>query len=243
YDPRGDGRAIEVVGDLATAQHIAVLVPGVGWDLAKLLADGGRDPSGPLFDARALVGQAHRLDPAARVAAVAWLGYDPPEGIDLQAVRSERAVAGAGVLARFVAGLRATAGTAATITLICHSYGAVVCGHAVAAGATGVPLSTVDDLVVLAAPGLDVANRSALVGAGRVWAARAVGDPIRFTPFVRVAGLGHGADPTGAGFGALVLRTGSARGHGGYYRPGTESLTNLARVLLRTMPEVSNVDS
>src|SRR5262245_60660295 len=35
YDPRGDGRIAQVVGDLATADRIAVLVPGVDNTLAN----------------------------------------------------------------------------------------------------------------------------------------------------------------------------------------------------------------
>jgi Alpha/beta hydrolase len=229
YDPRGDGRIAEVVGDLGSARSVAVLVPGVGWDLAGLLAAGGRAPAGPVAAARSLLAEAHRLDPAARVAAVVWLGYDPPERIDLQAVRSERAVGGAGPLARFVTGLPAPARP----VLVCHSYGAVVCARAVRAGAPAT------DLVALAAPGLDVADVAALHTGARVWAARAASDPIRFTPFVRLAGLGHGADPTGPAFGARVLRTGSARGHDGYFAAGTESLTNLARIVLGRIPEVT----
>ncbi|MBM0280156.1 alpha/beta hydrolase, partial [Micromonospora tarensis] len=34
FDRRGDGRAVEVLGDLAGADRIAVLVPGVGSTLA-----------------------------------------------------------------------------------------------------------------------------------------------------------------------------------------------------------------
>jgi hypothetical protein len=75
--------------------------------------------------------------------------------------------------------------------------------------------------------------------APRVWTARVADDPIRFTPFVRIAGLGHGADPTGPGFGARLFRTGTAHGHGGYFVPGTESLTNLARIALGRTAEVT----
>jgi Alpha/beta hydrolase len=228
YDPRGSGRAIVVLGDLDAARRIAVLVPGSGWHLANLLGPAGRTGNHPLAAAHFLFDEAYRLDPAARVAVVVWLGYDPPAGVD----RSERAVTGAAALRRFVAGLPA----AAAVTLVCHSYGAVVCGRA----APGLPVS---DLVALAAPGLDASTVDDLHSTARVWAARNPDDPIRFVPHVRVAGFGHGADPVDPGFGARVFRTGTAHGHEGYYTPGTESLTNLARILLGMASAVTRADA
>jgi Alpha/beta hydrolase len=231
YDPRGDGQVIEVFGDLESARHVAVIVPGSGWSLRNLTGTGGRrHGADPIAAAEALRGQLERLDRAARVAVVMWLGYDPPERIDRQAMRSERAEAGARALSRFVQGLP----PGAHVSLLCHSYGAVVCGHA----AAGVRVA---DLVALAAPGMDVASARALGTSARVWAARVGNDPMRWVPYARVAGFGHGADPTGRRFGARVLRTGTASGHDGYYTPGTELLTNLARIVLERTSEVTLV--
>jgi hypothetical protein len=39
YDPRGDGRVILVLGELASARRVAVIVPGSGWSLRKLLGE------------------------------------------------------------------------------------------------------------------------------------------------------------------------------------------------------------
>ena len=230
YDPRGDGRVIEVFGDLGSARHVAVIVPGSGWSLRNVTGGVTRHGADPVAGALALRDQARRLDPAARVAVVMWLGYDTPERIDRQAMRSDRAVAGARALSRFVQGLP----PGAHVSLLCHSYGAVVCGRAAATAGVG-------DLVALAAPGMDVPSVRALRTAARVWAARVADDPMRFVPYARVAGFGHGADPTGQRFGARVLRTGTARGHGGYYAPGTELLANLARIVLDRTSEVTLV--
>jgi hypothetical protein len=232
YDPRGDGRVVQVFGDLGSATEAAVLVPGSGWDLPKLLAGTGRRGADPIAAARALLGEARRLDHAARVAVVVWLGYDAPEGIDRQVMRSERAAAGAPALARFVEGLAPTT----RVSLLCHSYGAVVCGSALAAGARA------DQLVALAAPGMGIRSARTLGGAARLWAARIADDPIRFVPDVIVGGFGHGADPTTPGFGARVFATGAASGHDGYYAPATESLGNLARIVLHRPSEVTLVD-
>jgi hypothetical protein len=223
----GNGRAIVVLGDLAAARHIAVLVPGMGWNPTNLLGAAGQAGNHPLAAAHAILDEAHRLDPAAAVAVVVWLGYQPPDGLDPQAVVSARAEAGAPALRRFVDGLPGAAG----VTLVCHSYGAVVCGHA----APGVRAG---DLVALAAPGLDVSTVDELHTKATVWVARTPDDPIRFVPHVRVGGFGHGADPLAIG--ARVFQTGSARGHEGYYAPGTESLTNIARIVLGRTAEVSD---
>jgi hypothetical protein len=228
YDPRGDGRVIEVFGDLESARHIAVIVPGSGWTLRNVTRTGRRAGADPVAAAQALRDQLRRLDPAARVAVVMWLGYDTPERIDRQAMRSERAVAGARALSRFVRALP----RGAHVTLLCHSYGAVVCGRAAAGVEVG-------DLVALAAPGMDVTSARGLRTSARVWAARVANDPMRWVPHVRVAGFGHGADPTGRPFGARMLRTGTASGHDGYYTPGTELLANLARIVLDRPSEVT----
>jgi hypothetical protein len=231
YDPRGDGRVVEVFGDLASARNLAVMVPGSGWTLRNLMGNRKRHGADPVAGAIALRDQLRRLDPDAGVAVVMWLGYDAPEGIDRQAARSERAIAGAAALARFLAALPPSA----HVSRLCHRSGAVVGGRAAATPG-------IDELVALAAPGMDVGSAAALRTRARVWAARVPDDPMRFVPYTRAGPFGHGADPTGPGFGARVLRTGTAHGHGGYYAPGTELLANLARIVLDRPAEVTLVD-
>lgn len=230
YDRRGDGTVIEVLGDLATAEHVAVIVPGTGWRLGNTLRTRSRAPMHPVRVAMALLAETGRLDRSAAVAAVVWLGYDAPEAVDRQAMRSERAQAGAPRLARFLDGLPG----GAHVSVLGHSYGAVVCGLAT-------PVLPADEVVALAAPGMRASTAGELRIARRVWAARTGDDYIRFAPSLRVAGFGHGPDPVGPQFGAMVFRTTGAHGHDGYYRPGTESLTNLARIVLGRAPQVSLV--
>ncbi|MGI8334631.1 alpha/beta hydrolase [Actinomadura scrupuli] len=233
YDPRGDGRVIEVFGDLATARHIAVIVPGSGWDLGKIMhtdpRSSGQHNANPVVAAMALRAEMARLSPGTGTAVVVWLGYDAPEGIDRQAARSERAVAAAPALTAFLSDLPG----AARITLIGHSYGTVVCGHALRGGGRA------DDVVALASPGMDAGSAGDLGTGARVWAARISDDLIGLTPHVRFGGYGHQTDPITPAFGARVFSTGAARGHGGYYSPGTESLANLARIALGRTADVS----
>ena len=69
FDPAGDGRAAEVFGDLTSARHVAVVVPGMNNDLNNFT--GG--------DAERVQHQASLFDPD-QVATIQWLGYDTPEG-------------------------------------------------------------------------------------------------------------------------------------------------------------------
>jgi pimeloyl-ACP methyl ester carboxylesterase len=232
YDRRGDGRIIEVFGDLASAEHIVVIVPGSGWDRHAILTRTGPEKANPVAGAQALRAEMLRQAPSARVAVVVWLGYDTPENIDRQAARSERAIPGARDLTRFVAGLPGTA----PVSLVGHSYGTVVVGRAAAHS----PRAT--EVVALASPGMDTGSAPGLDTRARVWAARVPGDPIGYSPHVRLGGYGHGTDPIDPRFGARIFRTGSAQGHGGYYAPGTESLANLARIALGRTPEVTLVE-
>jgi hypothetical protein len=64
----------------------------------------------------------------------------------------------------------------------------------------------------------------------RVWAVRDSDDWIEDVPHLEVGGLGHGADPMSAEFGARVLSARGAQGHTGYFVPGTDSLRNFAEI-------------
>jgi len=72
----------------------------------------------------------------------------------------------------------------------------------------------------------------------RVWAGRAEGDWMRYVPNVRFAGVGFGADPVSAGFGALRFDAGAGP-HSGYLRPGSLALRNLALIALGRTAEVT----
>ncbi|CCH34729.1 alpha/beta hydrolase [Actinosynnema sp. NPDC047251] len=202
-----DGAAAEVdrvrvFGDLATARHVAVVVPGSDVDGARFDRTVGRM-------ARSLHGAVGRSD----VAVVAWLGYETPSGVGVDAAGGRLARAGAGSLARYVRGLPGQ------VHLLCHSYGSVVCAL------SGVEVA---DVVFLGSPGVRVASAGDL--RARVWAARGADDWTRWVPEVRIGDLGHGVDPTSAAFGARVFDPGSARRHDQYFDPGTESLRVLARI-------------
>jgi pimeloyl-ACP methyl ester carboxylesterase len=229
YDP-DDGTAVEAIGDLDTATRVAVLVPGVGTRLADFDRGlGGVARRAPAVQARALYARMRGIDPAARVAVVAWLGYVPPSGLNLAAVREDRARTGARALVAFVRALLARRPGAA-VTLVGHSYGALVVGLAAP------HLPQVHDLVVLGAPGMG-ADRASALGGARVYSALARPDWMRRVPQLRLLGFGHGRRPSSPGFGATPLPTAGVAGHDYYLVPGSATLAAAADVVLGQPPD------
>ncbi|MGR6920118.1 alpha/beta hydrolase [[Actinomadura] parvosata] len=248
---KGDGQAIEVVGDLATARTVIVYVPGSGQSL------GSFDSSyeGPGRAARALHDAAAAIEPGTAV--IGWLGYDPPDLINPEIVTIWPAERGAERLRAFLTALdraledRAAQGAQAQgdraqgdrtqedrtlgereqgergvpeqvrISLVCHSYGSVVCGRAVAG-------LRVADLVVTGSPGLGAATAGDLRTGARVWAGLGSRDDV-WRPGVELGPFGFGADPVSPGFGARVFDAGDAT-HGTYLRPGSPALKRIARI-------------
>ncbi|MEV1333587.1 alpha/beta hydrolase [Micromonospora costi] len=226
FDPRGDGRAVEVRGDLATAERIVVLVPGVGSTLRDFDRGlGGVPRRAPAVQADELYRAARATDPDARVAVLAWLGYDPPDGV-LGGAATADARRGAAALRDLLRGLAAHR-PSATLTLVGHSYGAVVVGMA----AAGAP-AQVTDVVSLGGVGAGVDRAASLGPARRVWAAEAPDDWIRRIPEVRLPGLGHGRRPADPAFGARPLPVTGVHGHDGYLVPGSATLAAVASVAL-----------
>ncbi|MFJ7069521.1 alpha/beta hydrolase [Streptomyces sp. NPDC101115] len=208
YDPRGRGQAVLVYGDLAKAEHVAVIVPGSDVDAGNLA---------PLTRKATALREAT----GGRTAVVAWAGYTTPVGVGLDAASGDLAEAGAARLVRFTEGLDAVG--AAEPSLFCHSYGSVVCGLAA-------HRLKAKDLVAVASPGMRADDVAALDTSARVWAAKDPTDWIDRVPNVEFAGLGHGTDPTSPEFGARPVPAADALGHDGYFAPGTESLRAFAAI-------------
>ncbi|MFC5720977.1 alpha/beta hydrolase [Streptomyces gamaensis] len=224
FDAR-HGTAVEVVGNLAAARRVAVLVPGANTTLDtfgsadlgtyKHLAGG----------ARVLHEEMRRQSPDTPVAVVAWLGYRAPAAFSVELLTTDRAERGAPELRRFVGDLERVA-PSARISLLCHSYGSVVCGRA----AHGLHAA---DMVFYASPGTGADRASELRTEARVWAGVGSNDWIAHVPNASVnllcTTLGLGADPASATFGARRFDAGRAR-HDNYLRPGSVALTSMARI-------------
>ncbi|MGW7045267.1 alpha/beta hydrolase [Streptomyces avermitilis] len=230
FDGRGRGRAVEVFGDLATADRIAVLVPGSDTTLDTY----GRFRAGALALHK-------RTGP--RTAVIAWLGYETPRTISTTALTATRAKEAAPRLRSFIGELRDLRElsenrglhTSPHISLLCHSYGTVVCARA--AGDLDV-----DDIALLGSPGTGADSAAALHTPARVWASRGADDWVADVPHTRAdlfgTTVGFGTDPVSPSFGAHVFAAGDG-GHSDYFRPGSVSLDNLARIVLGDTSEVT----
>ncbi|GGV85396.1 hypothetical protein GCM10010294_64890 [Streptomyces griseoloalbus] len=220
FNPSGSGRVAEVFGDLREAERVSVVVPGADTDLLTFQRT-HRKYAAPVGMAESLYAAERYADPTTRTAVIAWADYTAPSGLGMDAATAMRAEDGA---LRLDAMLRGLPGKA-PVSLFCHSYGSVVCGVA----AHALP-DRVADIAVAGSPGMRVEKASQLHTGARVWAMRDADDWIQDVPNMELGGLGHGADPVAAGFGARVLSAREAKGHAGYFEPGTDSLRNFAEI-------------
>ncbi|MFF2025132.1 alpha/beta hydrolase [Streptomyces sp. NPDC058171] len=213
FDGRDGGRSVEIVGDLARADRLAVLVPGAGtsvdsyWRLQK----------GAIALQRQL---------GDRAAVVAWLGYRTPVTVSLTAAMAKSAEEAAPELRSFMDELHRMKPAART-SLLCHSYGSVVCARA----ASGLKAS---DLVLYGSPGTGYDDAAALGTDATVWAGRSSGDWTEDIPNVQLwtpfGSVGFGTDPVSPEFGAKVFATGDGS-HSDYLRSGSPALRNMARIV------------
>jgi hypothetical protein len=221
FNPSGQGVAAMVIGNLATATRVAILVPGSDTTLATFFSRGSSSPGG---GAEALAAEAHRLEPFSpgeRLAIIAWLGYPTPATLSPGVMTSGDAGQGAQALRPLVTAL---AQHGDQVALLCHSYGSVVCGLAA-------PHLPVTDIAAFGSPGMDASSVASLHTTARVWAGQESGDSIKYVPHIQLFGLGFGADPMSPGFGARIFATGTG-GHSGYLDPGSVSLRNLTYIAL-----------
>ncbi|MBT2392658.1 hypothetical protein J7E87_25300 [Streptomyces sp. ISL-1] len=222
FDGRDGGRTAEVFGDLAVAERIAVLVPGSDTNLDTY----ERFRAGAV----ALHGELGR-----RAAVIAWLGYATPGTVSPEVLTDGRADGAADQLRLFINEL-GQAQPSARVSLLCHSYGSVVCGRAA-------PSIDVADIVLYGSPGAGVDHMAGLRTRAAVWAGRGSDDWIADVPHLRLELLGttvgFGADPVSPGFGARTFDAGDG-GHSDYLKPGSLSLHNIARITLGRATEVTH---
>ncbi|WP_328299977.1 alpha/beta hydrolase family protein [Streptomyces sp. NBC_00435] len=218
FDGRGKGRATEVFGDLESADRVAVLVPGSDTTLDTYQR----------FRAGAVALQQRIQAEHPRSAVVAWLGYDTPGTVSPTVLTTARADRAAAELGPFLTRLERMAAPDARLSLLCHSYGSVVCART----GTG---PGVTDIALFGSPGTGADSAAGLPTRARVWAGRGADDWIAHVPHISFGGLGFGADPVDPAFGALPFAAG-AGGHSDYLKPGTESLDSLAGIVLAASP-------
>jgi hypothetical protein len=219
-DLQGD-HVVLALGDLDTADAVAVLVPGVGNSPGDDLGDLSRTATDVAAATRAAA-------PGLAVATAVWLGYRPP-GVPGMALRTAATTGGA-ALAAGLAGLSAaraaTGSPPPRTTVLAHSYGTVVVDEA--ADAPG--RLAADAVVLLGSPGMEDDARALEVP--EVFDADAPADP--------VAALGYFGTGTGAdSFGSTALPVQLSMGHSDYYDSSRPTLGAIGEVVagVRTTEE------
>lgn len=213
-DLEGD-RLVLALGDLDTADDVALLVPGIG--------------NAPADDLGALVGDAHLVGAATRAAAprgttvatAVWLGYRPPATPGAIITRTA-AWRGGPALAAGLAGLaaaRTATGTgAARTTVVAHSYGTVVVDEAADVQGT----LAADALVLLGSPGME--DDAASLEAPEVYDAASAGDVVPRLDWFGDRGTAE------ASYGSTGLPVTAAMGHSDYLDPGFPTLAAIGQV-------------
>ncbi|MCP3937080.1 MAG: hypothetical protein GY708_17125 [Actinomycetia bacterium] len=213
YDPIGEGRVVEVFGDLSSASRVAVVVGGMGSSAAN-------------FDANTSM-RAHNLHEVPTgsgdgTATVAWNGYDAPDQVSLtsfdwfEVVSEKHAREGAEQLGEFLDLLDVTGEM--QMTLIGHSYGSLV----VAEAARG--RGDIDEIIVMGSPGVGDLGRVDVGPGVGLWTMGASRDPIDDLGW-------FGDDPNDPASGWTRLDTGDDVGHGSYLMAGTASLMQAGLVV------------
>ncbi len=226
----GQGRAAVSVGDLATADRVAILVPGV--------ANSPADMSGTIAAAKSLMTNARAISPGEETAVVIWFGYDIPLSAfadvtdtsetnpasvlpdALAAADANQARAGAELLNRDSQWIRELMAPDATLTMMAHSMGTVVASEA--AARFDAPF---DNMVLLGSPGAGYDAGSTAdyrtVAQENVFVLEHPLDPVTrsrtdvLATIVSGARVGgpYGPDPASAGFGAQVIDAPSGVAH------------------------------
>lgn len=236
------GRGAIALNNPDSAHNVATYVPGTGTELSKMGGDMAR--------AERVLLEANNASPGSENSVVAWMGYDAPPGLS-DAAQTGFADAGAPRLDSFQDGLRAAhVGPPSHNTVLGHSYGSTVVGHAMSDGGS----LDVDSVVFAGSPGVGVTRLDELALDGiaseqmgdHVFATAAPADPVTWIGEL-VPEVAHGGDPTGDVFGATVFE--SAPGsdsidmpvlghvgfdpgsHSSYFEPDTPSLRSMAEIM------------
>lgn len=232
FDAAGQGRAAIVVGDLASADYVSYLVPGMFFSVDTALGTWTDIATDLNQEQTRWLSRLAAADPSMAgksAATVAWIGYQTP-GIT-QIGSLSLAQEGADLIGRAIDGVQARNGAAPFVTVIGHSYGSTAAMIELAKGGLHV-----DALALIGSPGSAVQTAAALsVRDDNVYVGEAAWDPVVNSAF-------YGSDPGSGAFGAKKMSVAggvdpithraltASAGHLGYFEPGSESMRNLALI-------------
>lgn len=235
----GDGKAVIGIGEVDTADNVAVIVQGATHDLASISAQSQ--------DAEAVLAEMDELSDEDN-AVIVYEGYDNPniiEGLDDRAAEAGGTFLVADLAGYQAAHEQASGGEDAHTTVIAHSYGTLTTGYALRFG--GVPY--IDDAVLYGSPGVGIEHVDDL---GKDPEHIYIGtDPsdilVKLDALTTVLDWNHlGPDPATPRFGGTLVGTDGVDGHGDYfgYEDGepNEALANAAAVAVDQSDEVVLAD-
>jgi Alpha/beta hydrolase of unknown function (DUF1023). len=226
-------RAAIVVGDLATADYVSYMVPGMFFTIDGQVGDWTDTATDLYREQVAWLRHFASTDASLKgktVATVAWIGYETPHLLTVGSL--DLAYQGAEYLTQDIEALQSQRrGSEPFVSVIGHSYGSTAAMIALQRRTF-----QIDAFAVVGSPGsaaqsvsaLDIRNRNMYVG-------EAAWDPVVNTAF-------YGSDPGAPAYGAHPMSvdggidpiTGrdlsASYGHNGYFDPGSESLRNLALI-------------
>ncbi len=228
-DPSGAGTASIVIGDLASADFVSILVPGMFYTVDGQMAAWTSAAQG-LYDEQ--VAWVDELGLGGTVATVAWIGYETPSLVNFTSL--DLAYKGSDALAGAVSGLHELRGdNQPYLALVAHSYGSTAAMMAL----TDYGID-IDSIGIIGSPGSSAQLATDLgVPGDNVYVGEADWDQVKDSAF-------FGSDPGSASFGAHHFRvaggtdplTGAqllgSTGHDEYLMVGSESLRNLALIAL-----------
>ncbi|MFD9888493.1 alpha/beta hydrolase [Amycolatopsis sp. NPDC059027] len=251
YEPSkfgGKGRIAISVGDLDTAANTSVYVPGISNNATTLPSTNG-EPGG-VTNAGNIYREARNATPGKSAAVLAWFGYDiPPAAPDPTVVSEGPATEGGGYLANDLAGLRAIrGGNQPHLTVVGHSYGSTVVGHA---GSDHHAYTAKDDVVLVGSIGAGAGTTNAAQihpdAPDRVYVGTASHDKIAQIGGLRATGANtHGANPTDLSFGAHRFRAETTEplpwdAHGHYFTDqNREALYNVSAIVAGDYQDVQS---
>ncbi|MGQ0839226.1 alpha/beta hydrolase [Actinokineospora sp.] len=154
-DTSGDRtRAAVAIGDVSTADHVAVFTPGMNSSVGGNMPGYDNDMNELRERTEQELKYANR--PQETVAVVTWLNYEPPTTDSIWesagSLSDDRATDGANRLAPFLEGINASSRTDPHLTALGHSYGSLTTGIAL----RDHPNTGVDEAVFFGSPGLGV---------------------------------------------------------------------------------------
>ena len=237
-DVNDGGRAVIAVGDLASAEYVSYLVPGMFYSVDSEIGSWAGAADQLAADQAAWLeklapnqyGAGSGTDATSAVATVAWIGYQTPTVVNVASLDLARE--GRDALTESLRGLDALrAGEQPYVSILAHSYGATAALLALQENDV-----TVDALAMVGSPGSPAESVGELkVRDGNVWVADASWDPVSSTGVFGSQPLSdeYGAHHFGVN-GALDPITGKSLagsvGHVDYFTDGSESFRNMALI-------------